>query len=162
MSPPSSILTPNVCAALVAAAILVVAVACSVKPTDTPAEATNGETDTSSTIPEGASRPATTTSPSSTSPSTSSDSGAATDASSAIADAAAEASVATDAASDAKAEAGPAKLSYGAPCTAHEQCAGNLCLKFDGKLRCTKTCNDDDDCQNGDDCDNDINVCEID
>lgn len=55
------------------------------------------------------------------------------------------------------------KIGFGQPCTSHTQCADGLCLPFDGKgLRCTKTCNDDDDCPS-DDCDGDtVKVCDID
>jgi hypothetical protein len=56
----------------------------------------------------------------------------------------------------------PTKANYGDKCAAHDECSTGLCLEFDGELRCTKSCKDDDDCHNGDDCDDDINVCELD
>jgi hypothetical protein len=55
------------------------------------------------------------------------------------------------------------KLGFGQPCSSHAQCADGLCLPFDGKgLRCTKTCQDDDDCPS-DDCDgDDVKICDVD
>jgi len=143
------------------ASIFAAVIACSgTSNSGAPQEGAGGETDTSTKLPERASSPASSSSSSSSTPSA--PASASTDAG-AGKDAALEASSTTkDAAADAKTDAAPTKLAYGAACTSHDQCAGNLCLAFDGKLRCTKACNDDDDCQNGDDCDGDINVCEID
>jgi len=151
-------------AALLTAGFLACGGGASEPATDT---ADSGAVDVSSTIPEG-SRPSNDNAPNGSSTTSKSDAGDAgpADASSTSAkDASSDASsdAATPNAKDAQADASPAaKLPYGSTCTTHGECAGSLCLEFDGKLRCTKTCKKDSDCQNGDDCDDDIKVCEID
>lgn len=128
--------------------------------------ADGGVVDTSSKIPEGSVPPSDrspTGGASSTSKSDAGDAGT-EDAGAKDASAASDASIDATTTKDAAADAGPqpAKLPYGSTCTTHGDCAGGICLEFDGKLRCTKTCKKDSDCQNGDDCDDDIKVCEID
>ena len=147
----------------IALGIFAAVAACSGGSSDPPSKAPEAATDTSIKIPEDASPANRSGSGSTSTPSSSASSDAGTtDASSKADGAIADASVTDGSKGDAKADAAPVKLAYGSACTSHEQCAGNLCLVFDGKLACTRTCKSDDDCENGDDCDGDIKVCEID
>jgi hypothetical protein len=54
------------------------------------------------------------------------------------------------------------KLAFGSACTDHAQCAGGICIPFEGKgLRCTKVCKSDSECPSND-CKDDPEVCDVD
>lgn len=56
----------------------------------------------------------------------------------------------------------PAKLAFGQSCTDHAQCAGGICIPFEGKgFRCTKVCQSDSECPSND-CKDDPEVCDVD
>lgn len=62
----------------------------------------------------------------------------------------------------AKDAAAPAKLAFGQSCTDHAQCAGGICIPFEGKgFRCTKVCKSDSECPSND-CKDDPEVCDVD
>ena len=141
----------------VAAIFAIFVVACSSFPDQVPASE-EPRKEENNTVPSGSQLPPSsnpksgTPAPSSSTPSETSPADAgASDAAAPVADA------------STKDSAAPAtKLAFGQSCTDHAQCAGGICIPFEGKgFRCTKVCKSDSECPSND-CKDDPEVCDVD